>query len=292
MKKNKKYKIKFTDIVKYSDVPNALLSKNAYKVRKKTHKEVAREFGKDKWGKLKKLVRINDHVHVEDLEKLIHEDSKKHPFFYKGKFFLANNRLIEELHLNIYSNILNKYLNKSTSLVELGAGFGSKILSLSKKKNIKAKNYVAAELTKTGRDLIKLSGKFLKDKLKVGFCDFRSMQIDSSLVSPNSIVFTSYSLHYVPEYDHKIIDYFIRLKPKAVIHFEPLYEEYCNNNTLYDLLCKRYMEKNDYTRNYFKLLKEAEKKKKCKIIDYKEKIISFSPFLPISVIIWKPLKQN
>ena len=39
------------------------------------------------------------------------------------------------MHLDVFDKAICKYINENTALVELGAGYGSKILNLSNKKS-------------------------------------------------------------------------------------------------------------------------------------------------------------
>ena len=86
----------------------------------------------------------------------------------------------------------------------------------------------------------------------------------------------------------KHFDFFSSLKPKVIIHFEPCYEHFSTHNE-YDLICKKYIELNDYNKNLVSTIKDYENNGFCKILYRKKRVIGFNPFLPISIIVWKPL---
>ena len=88
-----------------------------------------------------------------------------------------------------------------------------------------------------------LLSKSLDLNLTTGYCDLENMNIDSNMVPEGSIIFTSYSLHYTSNLSIKLIDRINRLKPKVVIHFEPIYELF-SENTIHNLMCRKYFEAN------------------------------------------------
>ena len=127
-------------------------------------------------------------------------------------------------------------------------------------------------------------------KVKIGHCDFRSLEIDKGLVPANAIIFTSYAAHYVPQLDNAFADYLLALKPKVIIHSEPVYEA-LEQHTKFGRMCQKYMELNDYTKNLLQVIKESEAQRKSKISNINPNCLSINPFLPISVLEWHPQKN-
>ena len=58
-------------------------------------------------------------------------------FFYKKKFFLGTGKEVFDLHIDLYKEFLKDHLEDVSCLVELGAGYGSKILNLSQHNEFK-----------------------------------------------------------------------------------------------------------------------------------------------------------
>ena len=187
----------------------------------------------------------------------------------------------------IYEVVL-KFLDEDTALVELGAGYGSKILGLSQYPNMKDTVFVAAEYTTSGVEVIKKAANNIGRHVVVGKCDFESLSIEGGLIPENSVIFTSYATHYVKKYSQELIDYFISFKPKAVIHIEPFYEHQASNN-IHGLMSRRYFEINNYTLNQQGELSKAARMKKIKIGRTQYNILADNPFLPASIVEWKPL---
>ena len=144
----------------------------------------------------------------------------------------------------------------------------------------------AAEYTKSGCDLIKLISKKTKKQVKVGSCDFDQLLIDDLEIPKNSIIFTSYSVHYVNKLKKRFVEFIAKLKPKVVVHFEPCYE-YFDENSLHGLMCKRYMELNGYTQNIASAIEEGCFEIEAKF-EVERNIFGTNPFLPFTIIKWFP----
>ena len=89
-------------------------------------------------------------------------------------------------------------------------------------------------------------------------------------------------MHYVNKLDSNFVDFIKEFKPKAVFHFEPCYSHY-SELSIYGLMCKRYIELNDYNKN---MLSIFESYKDLELTILKNKL-GDNPFLPISLIKWK-----
>ena len=79
----------------------------------------------------------------------------------------------------------------------------------------------------------------------------------------------------------------IQSKPKAVVHFEPVYE-YRNGDSLLHYLWKRYTEVNDYNRNLLTVLKRFAKERRLTIGLEKAHEVGLNAFNPGSFVVWKP----
>jgi hypothetical protein len=149
---------------------------------------------------------------------------------------------------------------------------------------------LAGEYTENGRKLLSLLGKSLSRPVSVGGCDFWNLQIDDLAIPEGAVIFTSYALHYVPELSRRLVDFLCSLRPKAVVHFEPCYEHY-SLETLHGLMCRRYVELNDYTVNLAGVI-EAGCRSRDIAVRTRPNVLGGNPFLPISVIEWMPAKRS
>jgi len=285
---DKKKKISLFDLHKYSEWYEILNGKKETEVRKKSKKEVLREFENEKWKSLYEYLRKNPNLTVLDVDKILYSNKINIPIFFENNFYMVTPYEAHRLHIDLYVKVISKYLEEGISLIEFGAGYGSKILNLSLLKPFKNTSMTAGELTLNGQKIIKKLSDNMNKNVKSIYCDLGALDFSEINIPENSIIFTSYSAHYVPFLNKNFVEKMLSLKPKVVIHFEPCYE-LNSSKSKFELMCKKYIEINDYNRNLFSVLKANEKEEKINLF-YKKNIIGSNPFLPISVIEWSPLE--
>ena len=273
--------IEFNDIVKFHDWPKKLISNQNLVVKEKNNKEIFREFGNEKWTYINNLIDKIKNPTIQNIEKNI-DFNEKIVSVYKGEFYKIFKKEIDELHIKLYTDTILKYLDKVEYIVELGAGFGSKILRIASDKRFKNKKIIAGELTGQGQKAIKKIASNMGIEIKVGFCDIGKGDFKDLHIPYNSLIFTSYSAHYTSKIKKRVYKKLMALKPNVIIHFEPIYEVFSKNN-IYDLMCKKYIEINDYNTNLLTVIQNLNKEGLLKFtID--RNVIGTNPFLPISVI--------
>lgn len=261
------------------------LKKNTF--FKKNKFNVLREFDEEKYSSITDQVKKNKKFSIKLLDDFVLKFKKSKYYFYKDNIFFEKILKIHKKNLKIHASHIKKFIIPSTknNIVELGAGYGSKIINL-KKEYFKVHNVHAFDFSKNSLKIL----NFLKKKIKinVGYCDFFSLKINKKFVPKNSIIFTSYALHYIPYHKEKIIDFFINLEPRIVIFFEPFYENYKGKK--YFSYCRKYIKQNNYNKNLLKILKNYEKKQKIKIVRIEKNVFGINPLLPYSVVVWKVQK--
>ena len=287
MSTNNSKKLEMNDLAKWSPWPARLLSIEPFGVMQKTPESVQREFGDEKWGSLLNFFANKDSVTLANVEAAEQNLDEIIPCYERSSgFYLATAREANRQQINLYLDLLKLHVDGASCLVELGAGYGSKILALSREPPFDTLPLYAAEYTQTGCDLIELIAHKEKKQIQVGACDFINLQISGLQIPENSIVFTSYSVHYVPALKQKFVNFISNLRPKVVVHFEPCYQYY-DPATVHGLMCMRYTELNGYTRNIASAIKEG-----CLAIgaDFQadRNLFGSNPFLPLSTITWSP----
>ena len=275
--------IKFEDIGKYSDLPQRIINSSNDDIKYKTKEEIIREFDNEKWSKILNDISNNNSIGLKEIDQKMESFSIISPFFYKDRFYLASGKEVFEKHLEIFRETISPYIQNASAIVELGAGYGSKILNLSKFPEYRGMPLIAAEYTQNGcKSIVKLSQKINKE-IDVGFCDLKKQEIKDIDIPENSIIFTSYALHYVQKLPSSFINFMLDLNPKIIINFEPCYELHSKNE--YGSMCKRYIELNDYNIDMISTLKQSEKDGNI-ALEIEENIIGGNPMLPISIIKW------
>ncbi len=116
----------------------------------KNKKKVIKEFNIDKWGVLLKFITKFKKIDIVKLDKIYSSNNQIYsPFYYLGNFYLANSIEKSEIEKKIICDYVIKNVNNIDNIVELGAGYGSKILHIAKYlKNKKIKKYICTRVYK------------------------------------------------------------------------------------------------------------------------------------------------
>lgn len=177
------------------------------------------------------------------------------------------------------------------NLAELGAGYGEILLRLARRYHKAFGHYLAGELTNNGLNALQTLARHENIPVVSGHCDFYSLTKDGCLSGyPGGVIYTSYALMYVPMLAGGIVDFFCSMHPQVCIHFEPVYELY-DEHSLHGLLCRRYVEMNDYNRNLLSVLRDHEEQGRIEIVEIEKNVFGDNVLLPISVIVWRPVQR-
>ena len=278
--------IDFKSIKNYSKLPQ-LLSEGTDKDKKfKTQKEILREFNDEKWAMVLDILARESSISLRDVDEIMCNFNETLPFYHSEKFYLGTGKNIFDSQLEVYEKTLRPYLKGASCMVEMGAGYGSKILNLSKKPGFDNVPIFAFEFTRNGCKSIKMLAERMSKVINVGACNFQDLSIDDVSFPTGGVVFTSYALHYIPLLTNGFIDFFLKFKPKVIVNFEPCYEHH--PNTDYGLMCRRYIELNDYNLNIGSVL-EHKSNSGTILLDIEKNIFGSNPFLPISILKWKSI---
>lgn len=287
MNTNHSTKLDMNELPKWSPWPARLLAINPFGAMQKTPESVLREFDDEKWGSLLAYFRNRDSFSLADVEAVEQNMDELIACYERDAgFYLTTAREANSQQISLYRESLEPHVDGASCLVELGAGYGSKILALSQMNPFANLALYAGEYTQAGCDLIELIARKEDRQIQVGGCDFNELHVSGLQIPENSIVFTSYSVHYVPVLKQKFVDFIFNFRPKVVVHFEPCYEYY-DVATLHGLMCMRYAELNGYTRNIASVIEQG-----CREIgaDFHvdRNLFGSNPFLPLSMITWSP----
>ena len=260
------------------------------KIREKNIKEVKREFDDEEWKNLYKEIRnIKTKITINAVDRIYNEYDKKIIYYDNENFYKDSTKNVINRYHQIYLKTIKKYLlkNNKNNLVELGSGYGSKILNLTSdlNKNFKDINYYAGEFSLNGRKITKRISNDSNLNIKVFNFNFLDKKTYKN-IPYNSIIFTSYSSHYIKKLKGNYSNFLQDTNPKIIINFEPLYESH-NVNSKYGRMCMNYIKLNGYCLNHLSFLNDQQKIKKIKIISIKKNIFGSNPFFPISEIIWR-----
>ena len=126
--------ISFNQVGNFDNWPGKVIFSKKEVIRKKTKKEIIREFEIEEWGGLLKKAKNIKNINIDKVDQLQNPDEII-PYFNRNNFFLNTYRTVNNMHTSLYRNILSKYISKRSTIAELGAGYGLKIFSIAKSKD-------------------------------------------------------------------------------------------------------------------------------------------------------------
>src|ERR1019366_3914319 len=257
------------DLPAFSSWPARLLGLEAWSPRQKTAAEVIREYDHGKWGAL--LMRMDSapaEVTVDDEERWSLEGVAQSLCSVGDRVELLSPAAGRQRHILMVESVLRRYLPAS-ALVELGAGYGSIILRVSREREFADLPLFAGEYTASGIELIRRLSQAEGIPMTVGRCDLGSNRIVNFAVPEGALVFTSMAVHYIPLLSTDYVQGIAALRPTGVLR-------------------RRYIEVNDYNRNLVSLLRAQQAEGALRILEELPAVLGVNPLLPVSVIVWSP----
>jgi tRNA G46 methylase TrmB len=275
----------------YSPWPARLLGLAPSEQKTKTPTEITREFEHEKWGPLwRRVQEQSDPVTLSTLNDWIQVSSHLEFCSQGPEFILLSNAEANRIWLELVEAAIKPWL-PAPALAELGCGYGNVLLSMAKRFNHAAGQIFGGEYTKSGQDLLTYLAKQENLTVQSGSCDLGAPGITSLNLPNNSVIYTSYAVHYVPHLTARFVEDLCSFRPRVVCHFEPCYE-YTNEESIIGLMRRRYIEINDYNRNLVTILEAAEKDGRIEIITQEPNLFGVNALLPASLIAWKPAAKT
>ncbi|AIQ95510.1 class I SAM-dependent methyltransferase [Prochlorococcus sp. MIT 0604] len=257
---------------------------------KKTTESLIHEFDTCIFKEIYDLIKDNKSIKLEHVENIRakRELSSKNYVFYNGEHLFVEQHWVREK--NIYELSMGlKYLSKKikiNTIIELGTGYGSKIISLANLNNNRNKfKFKALDISKNGlfccKELAKRENLIVETKIQ----NFLINPSIGEFVDKNSIIFTSYNLHYWKDFNLNNIKQFIQDGINGGIHIEP-----CSDlldkleDKIYAALAYKYIKLNNYTENIMLAFEQAQKEKIIHLKIFQE-VWGFG-LLPTWIFIW------
>ena len=220
-------------------------------------------------------------------------------YYNKFKYLRFNSELYkiddDKAELNTVRILINYiwdiYLKNYSDIIELGAGTCHHIYEISKNTD-EPKNFYALDWSESTTKIAnKLKEKkFIKSIDSFKF-DFYNPFWERSIKPPEeskSVIYSFAALEQIGEEFYKLFE-FIRttIKPKLVIHLEPIAELLPQDDLLANLSA-RYIFKRNYLKGYLNFLREQSNAGKIKII-HESRMPFGSLFIEgYSLVVWAP----
>ena len=282
------HKIGIDELPVYSSwIPYLLGLKTLSRILDKNAESVLREYGQDKWGVLLEKLKTSGSLTVADADRLSIGDNNTAAFYADGELYVADVQTIQMAYFELVRTELQPLLEEFGHLVELGAGYGAMILKLAASPGLEKVGYTAGEYTDTGVACIDLLAAGRSLKLEIGHCDLCELDLKTFSVPEQAVFMTCWTMACLKGFPRATLDEIIRHKPAMVIHIEPIYEHW-NDDSLLQMLWKKYFQLNDYNQSLLTDLKGYEDDGLIEIVEERRNLFGNNPLAPVSIVKWKP----
>ncbi|MBY0575398.1 MAG: class I SAM-dependent methyltransferase [Gallionellaceae bacterium] len=249
----------------------------------KNEEHILREFGQEKWGGL--LTKWeNAPCGVNDVRNWECPPDFLHACLVKNRLMLMSTSESFDYYINLIEQALLD--GCSRHLVEIGCGYGSVLFNLIGRRRLTYESVTGLEYTQQGIELAQNLAKWHDYDVTIGKGDFGARNISDLAIKPGSDFLTSYALHYMRD-SALALRNLIRLKPRRVLHFEPIFQ-HCDEQTVLGILQQRYMRINDYNLSIRKELEKLANSGEIEIIKEIPVIFGANCLLPASLLVWSP----
>lgn len=278
--------IELNELPQYSGWVTELLSDKSSK-RVKDEPQILREFGQEKWGSL--LAKWRGHPCGIDLVRQWESvPGTMQAGLVDGQLMLMTAAESFDCYVNQVERAL--LADPSAHLVEIGCGYGSVLFELIKRDRLNYGSVVGLEYTQQGVELAQHLAAWHKYDVTIGQGDFNKAAISTTETPHHSDVITSFSISYVRD-SACALDNILKLNPRRVLHFEPVFQHY-KEKTILGLLQRKYMEINDYNPNLRQELARLEEEGVIEMIKEEPMIFGGNCLSPLSLLVWRPTANN
>lgn len=275
------------DLPKFSPWPARLLGLSPWETRAKSPAEIEREFGREKWGALLERFRSSPAAGLAEVDRWADGTTTPSLASVGDHLVLMTPEEVHSSYIAYIADALAGFRPECSALVELGCGYGSVVLALARRPEFAGVPLFAADFTLTGPELAAAIAGREGAMLIAGRCDLTANPVTALSIPEGALIFTAYAAQYVEPLTDAFIQGISALRPKAVVHIEPVYE-HCDSSTLLGLLRQRYIQANGYNRNLVTILHDHESRGAIEILEERPPAFGPNPLLAASVIGWSP----
>lgn len=277
-------KIQFNDLPKLSSWPARMLGAELFRQKERSAKEVEREYGSEKWGKVLDWLKETKAITKDGLLAQQGIDPDAELLYMEGdNLFKARAAEIMEKYSRLLLDTIRPYASRT--IIELGSGLGDKLLSVVAGVGNVDRAF-GGEYTSSGVECGRLLARDSSGNIDFFRFDYNDPTTLAALPE-GGLIYTSHSIEQIPSLLDSFIEGVIKTKPQHVIHLEPCYEDQ-DQSTMIGLMRRKYIEMNDYNRNLVGVLRKYEASGKISIVKHEQNVFSDTPFNPTSVLVWEP----
>jgi hypothetical protein len=265
------------------------LRRMAFKNVRRTHDVVDSEYNSGEWGR---ILGERAWLRANTLEQfLIGDNASPRLAKVDDQIVRVNTSDYYRYRIGALSELISRHAGGATSLLELGAGFGYNLLSLSldplwsslrgfdiAPNGIEAGQQIAAHFA--------LSDRISFDRIDLtdaGDARFEELA--------GATVFTYFCIEQIPYAVEAVVENIIRARPARVMNIEPAVDMLKLSDPR-DLTSRVYIQSMDYQTHLFKLLDSLDKSGRIRILARDR--MAFAPTLHNDglLYVWEPRQQS
>jgi hypothetical protein len=265
------------------------LRRMAFKNVRRTHDVVDSEYNAGEWGR---ILGDRGWLRAKTLEQfLIGENDASRLAKVDGQIVRITARDYYRYRIGALSELISRHAGGAKSLLELGAGFGSNLFSLSldPQWNRLRGFDIAPNGIDAGRQIADHFG--LSDRVSFDRIDLTDGHDPRFAELAGATVFTYFCIEQIPYAVEAVVENILRTGPARVINIEPAVDMLKLSHPR-DLASRVYIESMDYQTRLFKLLDELDKKGRIRILGRER--MGFAPTLHNDGLLyaWEPLGES
>jgi hypothetical protein len=265
------------------------LRRMAFKNVRRTHDVVDSEYNAGEWGR---ILGDRGWLRAKTLEQfLIGENDASRLAKVDGQIVRITARDYYRYRIGALSELISRHAGGAKSLLELGAGFGSNLFSLSldPQWNRLRGFDIAPNGIDAGRQIADHFG--LSDRVSFDRIDLTDGHDPRFAELAGATVFTYFCIEQIPYAVEAVVENILRAGPARVINIEPAVDMLKLSHPR-DLASRVYIESMDYQTRLFKLLDELDKKGRIRILGRER--MGFAPTLHNDGLLyaWEPLGES
>src|SRR5258708_22705189 len=261
----------------------------AFKNVRRTHDVVDSEYNAGEWGR---ILGDRGWLRAKTLEQfLIGENDASRLGKVDGQIVRITARDYYRYRIGALSELISRHAGGAKSLLELGAGFGSNLFSLSldPQWNRLRGFDIAPNGIDAGRQIADHFG--LSDRVSFDRIDLTDGHDPRFAELAGAPVFTYFCIEQIPYAVEAVVENILRAGPARVINIEPAVDMLKLSHPR-DLATRVYIESMDYQTRLFKLLDELDKKGRIRILSRER--MGFAPTLHNDGLLyaWEPFGES
>lgn len=207
---------------------------------------------------------------------------------FQGNYIYPANPNFETAFVTVLRNFLfEKYFKTFDDICEFGCGTGHNLIHLAKL--WPEKKLYGLDWAESACELIDTIAKTKQLNLKSKKFDMFYPEWDKTL-GPETAVFTIGAMEQIGTRFSNFVDFLISKEIGICLNVETIYEMY-DQDSLFDLVAAKYLEKRNYLQGFYGHLKKMESKNKVRILEARRTFGSFYHD-GYSYIVWQPIPQS